>query len=353
MELLAIKKILADQPGYRHKQIHEAVYQKLISDWEEATTLPKDLRVRLAEEIPLDIEAEIVADGATQKAAITLDDGNVIESVLIKNADGRNTICVSSQVGCALGCSFCATGSNGYKRNLTAQEIVSQVLLFARILKNQPPSGPPLRKGGEEHQRVDNVVFMGMGEPFLNWDNVAEAIRIFNDKDGFNVAARAISISTCGITSGIRALIKFPIQVNLALSLHAPSDKLRMELMPIAKKYSLRSVFDALKDYLNEKNRKVMIEYLMIEGINDSAHHADQLADLLEEIPKHLLMVNLIPYNPTGQTSLPASRYKPSPIFKIKGFKNALGRRGFEVTIRESLGGSIAGACGQLAGQKK
>ena len=345
---MAIKNILADQPNYRHKQIHEAIYQKLISNWEEVTTLPKDLRARLAEEISLDIEAEIITDGATQKAAITLADGNVIESVLIKNADGRNTICVSSQVGCALGCTFCATGQNGYKRNLTAEEIVSQVLLFARILK-------------KNEERVDNVVFMGMGEPFLNWDNVAEAIKMFNDKDGFNVAARAISISTCGITSGIRALIKFPIQVNLAISLHAPKDRLRQELMPIAKKYDLHSVFDALQDYLHEKNRKIMIEYLMIDGVNDSAPLADDLADLLEEIPKHLLMVNLIPYNPpeslrsslragpTGKTG----KYKPSPINKIKFFKNCLGRRGFEVTIRESLGGSIAGACGQLAGNKK
>jgi len=340
MELLAIKKILADQPGYRHKQVQEAIYKKLVSDWEEVTTLPKDLRARLAQEIPLAIAAKIISDGATQKAAITLADGNVIESVLIKNADGRNTICVSSQVGCALGCSFCATGQNGYKRNLTAEEIVNQVLLFARELK-------------KTCERVDNVVFMGMGEPFLNWDNVAEAIKMFNDEDGFNIAARSISISTCGITSGIRGLIKFPLQVNLALSLHAPDDRLRQELMPIAKKYNLKSVFDALKDYLNEKNRKVMIEYLMIEGVNDSAHQADELADLLEEIPKHLVIINLIPYNPTGQTSLPASKFKPSPMSKIKGFKNSLGRRGFEATIRESLGGSIAGACGQLAGQKK
>ena len=340
MELLAIKKILADQPGYRHKQIQEAIYSKLVSDWEEVTTLPKDLRARLALEIPLAIDAKIISDGATQKAAITLTDGNVIESVLIKNADGRNTICVSSQVGCALGCSFCATGSNGYKRNLTAEEIVNQVLLFARELK-------------KTSERVDNIVFMGMGEPFLNWDNVAEAIKMFNDEEGFNIAARSISISTCGITGGIRGLIKFPLQVNLALSLHAPNDRLRQELMPIAKKYTLKSVFDALRDYLNEKNRKVMIEYLMIEGVNDSAHQADELADLLEEIPKHLVMINLISYNPTGQTSLPGSKYKPSPASKIKGFKNSLGRRGFEATIRESLGGSIAGACGQLAGQKK
>jgi len=352
MESTAIKKILADQPAYRHRQIQEAIYQKLISNWEEATALPKDLRDRLAGEAPLEIKAEIIADGATQKAAIALTDGNIIESVLIKNADGRNTVCVSSQVGCALGCLFCATGQNGYKRNLTAEEIVAQALLFARLLKNSPPSSSPLRKGGEEYERVDNVVFMGMGEPFLNWDNVSEAIKTFNDKDGLNIAARSISISTCGITAGIRALIKFPLQINLALSLHAPNDKLRQELMPIAKKYPLKNIFDALKDYLHEKNRKIMIEYLMIDGINDTYHLAGELADLLEEIPKHLVIINLIPYNPTGETRRPAGKFQPSAMNKIKDFKNALGRRGFEATIRESLGGSIAGACGQLAGKK-
>lgn len=336
MDLSSIKKVLADEPGYRHKQVNEAVYQKFIANWDEALVLPQILREKLKAEAPLDIEANIVESGATKKAAITLSDGNVIEAVLIKNADGRNTICVSSQVGCALGCLFCATGQNGYKRNLTTEEIVMQVLLFARELK----------KNGE---RVDNVVFMGMGEPFLNWDNVAEAIKILNDKDGLNIAARAISISTSGITSGIRALIKFPLQVNLALSLHAPKDSLRQELMPIGKKYNLKSIFDALSDYMNEKNRKVMIEYLMLDEINDSIAQADDLADILEALPKHLIMINLIAYNPTGENP----KLRPSSDFRINGFKKQLGKRGFEATIRESLGGSIAGACGQLAGKKR
>lgn len=336
MNLSNIKKILADEPGYRHSQVNEAIYQKLIASWDEALVLPKILRDRLTEEAPLEIEAKILESGATKKAAITLSDNNIIETVLIKNSDGRNTICVSSQVGCALGCLFCATGQNGYKRNLTSEEIVMQVLLFARELKATA-------------ERVDNVVFMGMGEPFLNWDNVAEAIKIINDKDGLNIAARAISISTSGITSGIRALIKFPLQVNLALSLHAPKDSLRQELMPIGKKYPLKSVFDALQDYLNEKNRKVMIEYLMLNEINDAIVQADDLADILEVFPKHLIMINLIAYNPTGENP----KLQPSTEHRINGFKRELGKRGFEATIRESLGGSIASACGQLAGKKK
>ncbi len=337
MNLAAIKKILSAEPGYRHKQVNEAIFGLLIDDWSEALTLPKALRERLAEEAPLQISAEVVAENRTEKALVELSDGNKIEAVLIKNIDGRNTICVSSQVGCALGCAFCATGKLGFKRNLSADEILSQVLFFARRLKKQS-------------ERVDNVVFMGMGEPFMNTENVLTAIEMLNDKDGLNIAARSISLSTCGIPSGIRELIKFPLQINLALSLHSPTDELRKELMPIARKYSLRHIFDALKDYMSEKNRKIMIEYIMIEDVNDSAAQGDKLADLLEELPKHLVMINLIPYNPTEAGK--ATKYKPSPANKINFFKNVLGRRGYEATIRESLGGSISGACGQLAGKR-
>jgi 23S rRNA (adenine2503-C2)-methyltransferase len=338
MDLSQLKKALADEPAYRYRQVEESIYQKLIGDWQEATNLSKDLRERLTNDVPLDIAAQITDDGPTRKAIITLNDGAVIEAVRIKNADGRNTICVSSQAGCALGCAFCATGREGFKRNLTSEEIVLQVLLFARELK-------------QIDERVDNVVFMGMGEPFLNWENVSEAINVFNSKNGLNIAARSISISTCGITSGIRALIKFPLQVNLALSLHAPSDQLREELMPIAKKYSIKNLWGAVKDYLVEKNRKIMIEYLMIDGVNDAAALAEKLAELLDELPKHLVMVNLIPYNPPLTKTSQTRQFEPSTYSKITSFKNILGRRGFEATVRESLGGRIAGACGQLAGR--
>lgn len=331
MNLSQLKKFLADEPAYRYRQVEEAIYQKLIADWSEATNLPQGLREKLAKEAPLDIAAKIMADGPTQKALITLSDGVVIEAVKIKNIDGRNTICVSSQVGCALGCAFCATGQAGFKRNLTTEEIVSQALVFGRELKKLD-------------EQIDNIVFMGMGEPFLNWENVSEAIKIFNDKNGLNIASRSISISTCGITSGIRALIKFPLQVNLALSLHAPDDRLRQELMPIAKKYTLKNLLTAVADYLSEKKRKVMIEYLMIDSVNDRPKQAEKLAELLEPLPKHLIMINLIPYNPTG-------RFKPSPAKAVRDFKQILGRLGFEATIRESLGGEISGACGQLAGK--
>ena len=337
MDISLVKTILADEPSYRYRQVSEAIFGLLISDWSQALTLPKALRERLAAEAPLAIEAQEIADGDTAKALIRLSDGNRIEAVLIRNSDGRNTVCVSSQVGCPLGCSFCATGKLGFKRNLTADEIVMQVLYFARKAK----------AAGE---RIDNVVFMGMGEPFLNTDNVLSAAEALNDEKGLNIAARSISISTCGLPEGIRALIKFPLQVNLAWSLHAPTDELRREMMPIAKKYQLKKVIDAVADYCAAKNRKIMIEYIMIESVNDSIGQAEKLADLLEALPRNLVMINLIPYNPTEAGLL--TKYRPTAASRIKAFKNMLGRRGYEATIRESLGGSIAGACGQLAGKR-
>lgn len=331
MNLDNLNKILSDQPAYRYRQVREAIFRHLISDWEEAQNLPKSLREQLARECPLKIEAEELRDRRSTKAAMRLEDGNIIEAVLLNNNDGRHTVCVSSQVGCPIGCGFCATGKIGFKRNLTAEEIVAQVVYFARQLK-------------AEGERVDNVVFMGMGEPFLNTDNVFKAIEILNDKEGISIGARSISISTVGIIEGIKKLAKFPLQVNLALSLHAPNDKLRDLLIPINKKYSIKRLWQALAIYLEETNRKVMIEYVMISGLNDSDKLAEELAKKIGELPKKLIMVNLIPYNPTGD-------YKASPPSKLEAFKSILGRSGIEAVVRESLGQGIAGACGQLAGK--
>ena len=331
MDLNDLNKILADQPAYRYRQIKEAVFKHLISGWDEAKNLPKELREKLIDACPLEIMAEEFQDKRSAKAAIRLADGNIIESVLINNNDGRHTVCVSSQVGCPVGCGFCATGKIGFKRNLSADEIVLQVLYFAR----------QLQVAGD---RVDNVVFMGMGEPFLNYENVFKAVEILNDKEGINIGARSISISTVGIIEGIKKIAKFPLQVNLAISLHAPNDKLRDQLIPINKKYPIKRLWQALEGYLEETNRKVMIEYVMIAGINDSDKLAEELAQLIGQLPKKLVMVNLIPYNPTGD-------YKASPASKLEAFKNILGRSGIEAVVRESLGQNIAGACGQLAGK--
>ncbi|MDD5555189.1 MAG: 23S rRNA (adenine(2503)-C(2))-methyltransferase RlmN, partial [Candidatus Pacebacteria bacterium] len=250
--------------------------------------------------------------------------GLKIETVLMLRNDKRSTVCVSSQVGCPLDCLFCATGKMGFQRNLTHWEILEQVLLFARYLKKQ---------------RISNIVFMGMGEPFLNYDNVMEAIKTINDADCFNVGARKISISTAGIFSGIEKLSKEDIQINLSISLHAPNNQLRDRIMPINKKYPLSRVLDKADDYVKKTNRKVMLEYLMIKGLNDSLKEAEELYRLIKNRP--LYMVNLIRYNPTGG-------FKGSDTKTVKAFKDYLEKKGIFATQRYEFGKDIKGACGQL-----
>lgn len=326
---LEIEAILKDQPAYRLKQAKQAVFQDLVGGWSEVFTLPLDLRKRLQQECPLEIAAEVLVsdDDRTAKVLMTLADGLKIESVLMRHGDGRNTVCVSSQVGCPLGCTFCLTGQRGFARNLTASEIVAQVLFFARDLKSQ----------GE---RVTNLVLMGMGEPFLNYDAVLGAIRILNDPEGFGLGARHISISTVGIVEGIRRLAEEGLQVNLAISLHAPNDRLRPQLMPINEKYPIGDVLAAVDDYLRKTRRRVMFEYVMIKDVNDSDDCARELAELVRG---RLAFVNLIAYNPTGG-------FQPSPTVRIKRFKEILESQGVEVTERYRFGRGIQAACGQLAG---
>lgn len=320
---------LKNEPKFRLKQVKQAVFCDLIENWNEAQSLPKELREKLQEKIPLDIKSEISIsdDKQTIKVLIILDDGSKIESVLMRYKE-RNTVCVSSQVGCPLNCSFCATGKLGFKRNLTSDEIVSQVLFFDRYLKS-------------DKERVSNVVFMGMGEPFLNYDNVLGAVKILNDKDGLNIGMRRISISTSGIVEGIEKLEQENIDVNLAISLHAPNDELRKRLMPVAQKYSIAEILRAVNGYIYLTGRKVMFEYIMIKDVNDSEECAEELAELMNH---KLYMVNLISYNPTGI-------FKASSPDRIKRFKEFLETRGVEVTQRYKFGKGIKGACGQLAGE--
>jgi len=320
---------LKNEPKFRLKQVKQAVFCDLIENWNEAQSLPKELREKLQENIPLDIKSEISVsdDKQTIKVLIILEDGSKIESVLMRYKE-RNSVCVSSQVGCPLNCSFCATGKLGFKRNLTSDEIVSQVLFFDRYLKS-------------DKERVSNVVFMGMGEPFLNYDNVLGAVKILNDKDGLNIGMRRISISTSGIVEGIEKLEQENIDVNLAISLHAPNDELRKRLMPIAQKYSIAEILRAVNGYIYLTGRKVMFEYIMIKDVNDSEECAEELAKLMNH---KLYMVNLISYNPTGI-------FKASPPDRIKRFKEFLETRGVEVTQRYKFGKGIKGACGQLAGE--
>ena len=348
MNISNLSQRLADEPKFRYIQINKALFQDFISSWEEASSLPKALREKLAADCPLEINAEIfkTASGPKSlKALITLGDGEVIETVLIrqrgasaaeadleKGASGRNTICVSSQVGCPLRCAFCATGQNGFSRNLTSEEIVEQVIFWARYLKQEG-------KG----EKIDNIVFMGMGEPFLNYDQFMKAVKFINNPETLNIGARRLSVSTAGLTEGIKRLAGEKLQINLALSLHAPNDELRRELMPIADKYPLREVFKAIDNYIIKTGRRVMFEYLLIKGVNDRDQEARELAALMK---KPLYMVNLIPYNPTG-------KFRASDRTRIEEFKKILEAEKIPVTIRLSFGADISAACGQLRGKIK
>lgn len=321
MNLSLIEKKLESQPKYRIKQVRKLIFQDLIEDWDKASVLPLALREELKKECSLEIKHKMFDEGNTLKALIELSDGLKIESVLMKHTDNRSTVCVSSQVGCPLACSFCATGTMGLKRNLTTEEIVLQVLLFMRICK------------------VTNIVFMGMGEPFLNYDNVMSAIHTLNSPDYFNIGSRKISISTSGIIEGIERFSNEDLQVNLSISLHAPNDELRSKLMPVNKKYPLKDVLKAVDEYILKTKRKVMFEYLMIRGENDSIECAKELALIMK---KPLYMVNLIVYNPTG-------KFKASDSKTIKKFKEYLEKEGIFTTQRYEFGRGIKAACGQLA----
>jgi len=324
IDLSLIEEKLKKEKPYRIKQVHKLIFQDLINDWDEATVLPLSLREELKKSFSLEIKHKMFEEGNTVKALIELKDGLKIESVLMKHNDNRFTVCVSSQVGCPLACSFCATGTMGLKRNLEPFEIVIQVLLFSRYLKDK---------------KITNVVFMGMGEPFLNYDNVMSAVRLLNSNEYFNIGSRKISISTSGIIEGIERFALEDLQVNLSISLHAPNNSLRNELMPVNKKYPLEKVLKTVDEYILKTKRKVMFEYLMIKGINDSLSCAEELARLMK---KPLYMVNLIVYNPTG-------KFVPSEAKTIKKFKEYLEKEGVFATQRYEFGRGIKAACGQLA----
>lgn len=325
-----MQNTIADLPQFRQKQIFKAVFNEFVSDWSEVTTLAKDLRARLNNDCPLPIKAEEMHSKGTVKAAIDLGDTKV-ETVLMQHQD-RNTVCISTQAGCPMGCAFCATGQAGFVRNLMWWEMVLQVLYFNRQLKLS-------------RERVTNVVFMGMGEPFLNYDEVIKAIEKLNDPDTFNIGSRRISVSTVGIIPGIQRLSQERFQVNLAVSLHAPDDQLRSSIMPVNEQYPLAKLLKSVREYLDMTKRKVMIEYLLIDRVNDSAEQAQALADLLHEYLGGLFTVNLIRYNQTGS-------FRPSPAERIREFKKILEDNRIETVERYRFGHNIKAACGQLAGGK-
>jgi len=332
MDTSDLKKILATQPAYRLKQVSRLIFIDLITSWDQATTLPQSLRTRLKKNCPLEIKAlpSVSKDKKTVKALVTLADQSQIETVLMKSPDGRRTVCLSSQIGCLLGCTFCTTGRLNFERNLKTSEILEQYLYFARHLK----------AAGE---KITNVVFMGMGEPLLNLDNIFEAIKILNDPTAANLGARHISVSTAGLPDGIREIAKFPLQINLALSLNAPNDELRSRLMPINKKYPLPDVLAAIDYYIKITRRQVMFEYVLLKDTNDSPAHARELARL---VSGRLAIINLIPANPGTIGN------KPPTSEIIDRLQKILEKSGCQVTRRRPFGDDIKGACGELAAGK-
>ena len=320
------------EPEYRAKQLLSWVHQKGVIDFDLMTDFNKDLRNKLKSLSiikPPEIHKVYLSNEGTKKYLIKLDSGSIIEMVIIPEKN-RRTLCVSSQAGCALQCSFCATGAQGFDQDLSSDEIVGQLWL-ANFNEDNSKS-------------ITNVVFMGMGEPLLNYEAVIESAKIMKHQNSYGLSKKRITISTSGIAPKINKLSK-DIDVSLAISLHAPDDKLRDQIVPINKKYPINSLMQACKDYLNnfESKKNITMEYIMIDGVNDSMNHAKKLAALLSNIS---CKINLIPFN-----SFKGSDYKRSKDSSMKSFKNYLMSKGFITTLRVTRGDGVDAACGQLVGE--
>jgi len=321
------------EPVFRAKQIWQAVYVDLISDPEEITTLGKSLRQKLGSSFRFTSLNPITtlssSDGHTIKTLFELPDKRAIEAVLMYY-DERQTLCISTQAGCAMNCAFCATGQMGFKRNLTSGEIVEQVIFYAKQLKS-------------EQKVVTNVVIMGMGEPFSNYEATLAAVDRLNDPTGMNLGARRFTISTVGIIPMIEKFASEKRQVNLAVSLHAANDELRSSLLPINKTYPIFALLQSCRNYVEQTGRRITFEWALIDGINDRDSDALELAELLKGLLCH---VNVIPLNPTNNFSGQATTQK-----RAEAFKAILETKGIPCTIRLRRGIDIKAGCGQLASQ--
>ena len=319
------------EPRFRADQICQWIYGKKVFDCHEMTNLSKSLRDKLIYEslikVPVQIKVQKSRDG-TRKYLWQMEDGNRVESVLLDHAN-HTTACISSQVGCPLSCLFCATGQWGYVRDLSAGEIVGQFLLMEQRL-------------GKD---INNVVFMGMGEPLLNEANVFKSIRVLNHPKMRNLGGRHITVSTAGIVPGIKDLADFEVPVRLSVSLHASNDALRDKLMPVNRKYPLSALVEAMRYYKKRTGERITIEYVLLEGINDDPQYAFEMAALLDGLGVY---VNIIPYNPIGTENLK----RPSEG-RVKAFCAALTELSIEFEIRREKGADILAACGQLAGSVK
>jgi 23S rRNA (adenine2503-C2)-methyltransferase len=318
------------EPSYRAEQVWEWLYVHLTNSFDQMTNLPKSLRQKLAEKTALQL-LEVVdtarsADGRTRKDLLRLPDGETIEAVLMRY-ERRRTACLSTQVGCAMGCPFCATGQMGFSRDLSSGEIVAQALHFARHLQ-------------AERERLTNVVLMGMGEPLANYEASLAAIRRLNHPEGFRLGQRHITLSTVGLVPEIRRLAQEGLQITLAVSLHAATDDLRDRLVPINRRFPLDTLFDACSSYIELTGRRVSFEWALIEGVNDTPEQAHALADRLEGMLAH---VNLIPLNPS-----PEYQGASSANERVNAFAAILDQRHVPYTIRVQRGVAIQAGCGQL-----
>jgi 23S rRNA (adenine2503-C2)-methyltransferase len=321
------------EPRYRARQVYEALTRGLVADFAGMTTLPARLREELAARLTpvtlTEIETRVSRRGDARKTLFATADGHPVETVLMTPAR-RATVCVSSQVGCAVGCAFCASGRLGLRRDLSAEEMVDQVLSAQRALR---PEG----------RHVTNVVFMGMGEPFHNYDETLRACRLLNDPEGFSLAARAMSVSTAGVVPGIDRFAGEALQLNLAVSLHAGTDVLRGELVPLNRRYPLAALFAACERYVTRTRRKLFFEYVVLADVNDTA---EQAAALTRRLRRPLYHLNLIAYNAAGG---PFERPRPDALV---AFRKRLEAAGVHCTVRRSPGDDIEAACGQLALRK-
>jgi 23S rRNA (adenine2503-C2)-methyltransferase len=320
------------EPAYRADQIWQGLYQQLWNSPQEFTNLPTTLRSRLADEFRFQALSPFKladsSDGHTRKLLFKLSDDRLIEAVLMRY-DKRNTLCISTQAGCAMGCVFCATGQMGFKRHLTSGEIVAQVMYFARQLK-------------QEGRAATNVVLMGMGEPFHNYDNTLAAVDRLNDPGGYNFGARRFTISTVGLVPAIRRFADEKRQINLAISLHAADDTLRAGMLPVNKRYPIEELLAACREYVEKTGRRITFEWALIHGVNDTPEQARLLARRLKGILCH---VNAIPLNPTSGYDGQATTHE-----RAAAFRQALEAAGIPCTIRLRRGIDIQAGCGQLAG---
>lgn len=336
---------LLGEPTSCADQLLKCVYRECAADFEEMTGLSPSLRQKLAKCASLgaleSLEEKVSADAQTRKVLFRLEDNRTIESTLMFSRNSstgreRRTVCVSSQVGCSVGCHFCATGQQGFERNLSPGEIVHQVLFFMRRLRDNVAE--PGKKGSRRW--LTNVVFMGMGEPLANYDNVRQAIAMLNSPKGMGLGFHQITLSTSGFVPQIRQLAGEDLQFQLAVSLHSASDELRNRLVPINRRYPLDQLIYACKEYAGKTGRNILIEYALFDGINDSINDADALVHLLDGLE---CSINLIPGNPTHSND-----FKPSPLEIAIAFQKKLIAGGIRTMLRVSRGADIEAGCGQL-----